>query len=354
MTVLRTLIGVTSEPPPRPLVSVLIPVRDEPDALARCLRSLAAQTYPHDRIEVLVAEGDAGRVEQDAALLRDAGLPGKALANPRRTTPCGLNVALDAARGEVIVLLGARAEVGPRFIEENVAALERTGADVVGGPVRMPAEGLLGRAVAAAMSSPFGVGDARYRYAESEGPVDTVNYGAYRRSVFERIGRFDESLLNVEDDELNYRLREAGGTLWLSPRIEVRYHGRRTLAGLARQYLRYGYPKVRVAVRHPGQLRARHLAPSALVAALGVGLFGAPWSRAARALLAGTAGAYALANLAASVRQASRQGWDLLPLLPAAYAAMHVCYGAGFLAGCVRFAPEVAAQLRRRREAARG
>src|SRR5262249_9729440 len=201
--------------PLRPRVSVVLAMRDEAPYLRRCLDSLACQTYPHDRIEVLAVDG--GSRDGSAAIARAfAGVSPlvRVLDNPRRVTPAGFNTGIRAARGEVIVILGARAAVAPDFIAESVAALERTRADAAGGVVHSSAAdgaGAIARAIALALRSPFGVGDARYRYTTREGETDTVNYGAYRRDVFTRVGLFNESLSWVEDDEFNYRVRAAGG-----------------------------------------------------------------------------------------------------------------------------------------------
>ena len=244
----------------------------------------------------------------------------------------------------MIVILGARTEVADDFIAESVAALARTGADAVGGVVASePLDGhdtAGARAVALALRSPFGVGDARYRYGTVEREVDTVNYGAYRRTVFERVGLFDEALAWVEDDEFNYRLRAAGGRLVLAPRIRVRYFARPTLAALARQQFRWGLNKPKVARRHPAQMRPRHAVPSLFVAALLLTAGSAPWLRPARALFLLVAGSYAAAAALATAhaarharRRAEPVGPATLLRLPLAFATLHLAYGGGMLLG---------------------
>jgi GT2 family glycosyltransferase len=209
-----------------PLVSVVIAVRNEAPHLPGCLTALARQTYPRDRLEIIVADGRSTDGSADVARRFDGCLPLHVIENPERVTPAGFNHAIRVARGDVVIILGARSVVAPDFVEQSVAALRRTGADAVGGVVEsVPPRGRAGataRAIALALRSPFGVGDARYRHGTREQEVDTVNYGAYRRDVFARVGLFDPALAWVEDDEFNYRLRAAGGRLVLSPAIRGR------------------------------------------------------------------------------------------------------------------------------------
>jgi GT2 family glycosyltransferase len=198
-------------------------------------------------LEVFVIDGASvdGTAARATAWAERNGRPVVVLDNDMRITPAAFNRGIRTANGDVIVILGAHARPDPRFVERSVAALARTGADAVGGVVRAVAEGggAVAQAIGLAQRSPFGVGDARYRYATAECEVDTVNYGAYRRDVFARVGLFDEALQWVEDDELNYRLRAAGGRLVLDPAIRVDYLARPTLGGLWRQRYRWGRNK---------------------------------------------------------------------------------------------------------------
>lgn len=328
---------------PRLLVSVLIAVRNEAGAIERCLDALAGQTYPVGLFEVIVIDGESedGTADQANRYAMRGELNLTVLSNRRRSTPAGFNRGIEAARGDVIVILGARARIGATFIEAAVRALERTGADAVGGVVTTVAGGCgpIAEAIGLAQRSPFGVGDAGYRYVETEREVDTVNYGAYRREVFERVGFFDESMQWVEDDEFNYRLRAAGGRLRLDPTIRVEYAARPTLGGLWRQRFVWGWNKPRVAERHPGQMRARHAIPAAFVVAVAggalLGLRGGVWAWPIRALT----GAYGFAAVVATLRLGARHRWPrATPFVPAAFLTMHLAYGCGTLGGLARMA----------------
>ncbi|MGD0114514.1 MAG: glycosyltransferase family 2 protein [Dehalococcoidia bacterium] len=317
----------------KPLVSVLVPMRNEERYIEACLRSLAEQDYPRDRFEVLVIDGDS--TDRSLELARrfgnEAGIDLRLLDNPARKTAPGLNIGLAAARGEIVVRVDAHAEVYPDFLSESVTALQETGADAVGGPIESVAEGLVGEAIALAMSSPFGIGNAHFRYFQEPCYTDTVAFAAYRRDVFERIGAFAEDIDYGEDDEFNYRLGEHGGRILLTPRIRSVYHTRSDLPALFRQYRAYGRAKFEVLRRHPGQARLRQFVPASFVGTLaGLSLTSRiirPLRRALPLLLS----IYAVAAVFASLRIASRSGWRYAPVLPLAFVCLHVSYGLGFL-----------------------
>ncbi len=256
----------------KPFVSVLVPVRNEARYIERCLRSLAEQDYPRDRFEVLVIDGrsdDATR-ELVSHFAAESTLDVRLLDNPRRKTAAGLNRGLDEARGEVIVRVDGHATVAEDYLSRGVFALFDTGADCVGGVIEAVGDTRMGQAIAIAMSSRFGVGGVAFRVG-GEGPVETVAFGAYRRDVFDRIGRFTEDIDKGEDDEFNYRLCDAGGRILLVPEMRAQYTVRGSLRGLARQYFGYGRAKPAVLARHPSQARTRQFAPAALVAGARLG-----------------------------------------------------------------------------------
>jgi len=257
-----------------PFVSVIIPVLNEEGFIGRCLQALAAQDYPKERTEVIVLDGgstDATEYETQKTA-EAAGLTVFFAPNPKRTTAAGRNLGLTLAHGDVIIHLDGHTRAAPGFISANVHVMRESGADAVGGPIETRGHGVVGRAIALAMSSSFGIGDTAFRHTGAGlQETDSVPFGAYRRDVFERVGQYDEDLNRGEDDEFNYRLRAAGGRIVLSPEIRSVYFCRDTLQGLARQYWGYGLAKAGVLGRHPERMRPRHLIPSALVVALGGG-----------------------------------------------------------------------------------
>lgn len=321
-----------------PFVSLLIPMRNEAQYILACLNSLARQDYPRERFEVIVLDGRSS--DQSKALVETFFQEqpiGKLLDNPKRIQAAAWNLGLQAARGEVIGIVSAHCELAPNYISQLVETLHRTRADMVGGPTHADAQGSKAQAIALALNSPFGVGDAAFHYTTREIEVDTVFMGTCWRRTYEEIGGFDEEMVRNQDDEFSYRLREHGGRIICNPAIRSRYFNRASLGSLWKQYFQYGFYKVRVLQKHPRQMSVRQFVPLALVLGLlGAGLFTLlfPWGWIFLALAVGS---YLLTNLAASIYTASKKGWKHLPLLPLCFAILHLSYGLGFLAGLFKF-----------------
>ena len=319
-----------------PTVSAVIPCRNERDHIESCVRSVLAQEAIAGGFEVIVADGMSsdGTREILAKLAREDGRL-KLVDNPARTTALGMNAGIRHARGQFIAIMGAHSEYAADYLRASLEVSGATGADNVGGSMVCRGQNRLQRAIAAAHHSPFSVGGARWHNVAYEGPADTVFGGFYRRSVFERIGYFDESLLRNQDDELNMRLTLAGGKIWHSPAIRSYYCPRASLGALFRQYLQYGYWKVAVIKKHRRPAAVRHLIPGLFVLALIVlpplSLVFAPLFFLWLAALA----AYGVANIGASVATAARTEWGFLPLLPVIFACYHFGYGIGFLRGVI-------------------
>lgn len=322
-----------------PTVTVVMPVRNERDFIARSLGAVLAQDYPSDRLEVLVADGqsDDGTAAMVASL--QSSHPNLTLIdNPGRVVATGLNLALSRARGDVLVRVDGHCEIAPDYVRNCVRHLMEDGVDGVGGPLEtVPlGTGRVGEAIARAMSSRFGVGGSPFRTIKGETRlVDSIAFPAYWRRAVEKAGPFDEELVRNQDDEYNYRLRKGGARLLLASDVSCRYFSRASLRSLGRQYFQYGYWKVRVLQKHPRQMSVRQFAPPALVAALLFGAATAPFWVGGRVELASVAAAYALALAAAAVATARRATSAIL--LAAAFATLHLAYGSGFLVGLVRF-----------------
>ena len=322
----------------RPLVSIIIPCFNEKDLIETTLRSIQTQELPVGTYEIIVADGmseDGTRDILDRLARKDSHL--QVVDNPGRIVSTGLNEAIRVARGKVIIRLDAHTEYAPDYIRQCLAVLQETDADNVGGSWVAEGKGFMSQAIAAAFQSPFAVGGARGHDPEYEGVADTVYLGCWPREVFDRIGNFDEELVRNQDDEFNLRLTRISGKIWQSPRIRSWYRPRGSLRELFRQYLQYGYWKVRVVQKHKVPASVRHLIPGGFVLSVLVLPLASFWWSIATWIWIGLVGAYSVCNIAASVLTAARVTWKLFPVLPFVFACYHLAYGYGFLLGVLDF-----------------
>jgi succinoglycan biosynthesis protein ExoA len=320
-------------------ISILIPVRNEAKYIRACLESIYAQDYPHrDQMEIIIAGGTStDNTRTIVESIPNPGIPLYWVNNPAQIVPTGLNLAIQRAAGAIIIRIDGHTTIASDYVSQCVEALQRTGADNAGGRMDAIGNTPFGETVAAATSTPFGVGGSRFHYSDQEEWVDSVYLGAWRREVFEKIGLFDEELVRDQDDEFNYRLREYGGKILLSPKIKSIYTVRSSPKALWRQYYQYGCWKVRVLQKHPRQMSPRHFVPPAFTAALIGSVLLTLMLSSGWILLTLVAGSYLFANLSSSILTAGRKGWKHLPLLPITFAILHLSYGTGFLAGLVKF-----------------
>lgn len=324
-----------------PRVSVVVPCLDEAVSIEACLTSLIAGDYPNDWVEILVVDG--GSSDGTRQLVEQMGQQYpliRLLTNPCGMTSAGLNIGIQAASGDIILITSAHARYSKGYISRSVSALEVNAADCVGGPVTaLPsASGIVAEAIAMALSCRFGVGNARFRVSSQPGRVDTVAYGAYRREVFARIGLFDERLVRNQDIEFNYRLRRAGGKIYMAPEIRSYYCCRASLAGLWKQSFQNGKWNVYTVALVGRSLSWRHFAPLGFVTGLfGSGLlalrlptFG--W------LFGGITTSYIVSAVIAALRTSGGRHAGSRALLPLVFLVLHLSYGLGSLWGIVTLA----------------
>jgi succinoglycan biosynthesis protein ExoA len=308
-------------------IEVIVPVRDAAAVLPDCLAAIRGQTLAPAAIHLSVAPSTDATELVIASSTRDDPRF-RVHQNPAGDRGSGLNVALATleAGTEAVAMVDAQSRIEPDYLERSAAVLGATGAAVVGGAMQPVGEGVMGRAIAAALSSPVGVGDSSFHFAGAARDVDSVYLGVYRRSVLDSVGRYDPSLVRTEDDDMNARIRAAGGRIRLDPSIRSRYLGRQTLGGLFRQYRGYGHSKVALAAKRPGAIRLRHFVPAGLVAAIVAAALTSlvAWAPALPLLLVVYVGGLLVAGLLRTeLPPASR-----LAFLAAA-ATMHLGYGVG-------------------------
>ncbi len=311
---------------------------NEEKFIGECLDSLIRQDYPSDRIEVLVVDGGSKDASRSIVLekSREHNFI-KLLNNPKRSAPAALNIGIRHAAGDVIVRLDAHHFAASDFISKNVTYLSKTRADCVGGPICTVSRSFVGKAIALALSCPFGVGNSLFRYSQKEQYVDTVSNPAYRRKVFEWIGYFDEALVRNQDIEFNYRLRQSGGKILLTPEVRSYYHPRSSLKGLWRQNFANGLWNINTLRKTPGSLSARHLVPLVFVVALGSNVLLSPFFTQARLLLSLILSSYFALALGYTVAIGWQKGL-CAALLILVFPTLHVSYGLGSLWGLIEWA----------------
>jgi len=322
-------------------VSVIIPCRNEEKTIRLVLDAIYAQTYSRDLLQVVIADGfSEDRTREQIADFKTShpDLEVLVVDNPQRIIPAGLNAAIRASNGDIIVRMDAHSIPDPNYVALCVDALERNIAQNVGGvwDIQPGKNTWIARSIAAAAGNPLAVGDARYRYTDKAAYVDTVPYGSYKRDLFEQIGFFDETLLANEDYELNTRIIQSGGKIWLDPKIRCSYFARSNLHALSRQYFGYGFWKIQMLKRYPETLRWRQALPPAFILGLLLTLLVGIFWKPSLALFAIALGLYLLTLLGVGSHMASKKS-DILMMIgiPLAIITMHFSWGAGFIAGAI-------------------
>ena len=257
----------------RPIVSIVIPCRNEEDFIGDCLDSIVGSRFPLSRLEVLVIDGmsdDGTRRVLEAYARRYPFI--RVLENDKRVTPVAFNIGVRHARGGLIMIMSAHATFHPDAIAKAVAFSESSGAENVGGRWRIvPRDtSFLGRSMAATLSHPFGVGNAVYRTAQNSEPrwVDTAAYGCYRREVFDRLGGFNERLVRGQDMEFNLRLKRSGGRTLFVPDVVINYFARSTVRTFGLHAFTNGvWAILPFRYAHGIPVSGRHVVPLLLVSA---------------------------------------------------------------------------------------
>jgi succinoglycan biosynthesis protein ExoA len=317
----------------------VLTVLNEERHLRDAVSSVLEQDYPGD-VELVIALGPSRDATNAVAHEIAAADPRvRCVDNPSGRTPEGLNKALALTRFPVVARVDGHAELPPHYLRVAVDALQRTGAVNVGGLMWAEGRNDFERAVARAMTSKFGVGNAPFHVGGEEGPADTVYLGVFRRDALDAVGGYNEAFTRAQDWEMNYRLRREGGLIWFTPALKVSYRPRGTLSQLARQYFNYGKWRGEVMRQHPDTVNLRYLAPpTALVAVtLGVllGLVGIAVHPLLWALL--LPGGYVAGVLAGSLVTARGLPRRAALWLPVVYPTMHGSWGVGFLSTLTRY-----------------
>ncbi|MFG2895146.1 glycosyltransferase family 2 protein [Streptomyces sp. NPDC048248] len=326
-----------------PAVSVIMPVLNEERHLRNAIRHILQQEYAGE-MEVVIALGPStDRTDEIAAELVAEDPRVHTVPNPTGRTPAALNAAIKASRHPIVVRVDGHGMLSANYIATAVRLLEETGAQNVGGIMHAEGENAWEEAVAAAMTSRIGVGNAAFHTGGEAGETETVYLGVFRRDALEQQGGYNEEFIRAQDWELNFRIREAGGRVWFSPELKVQYRPRPSIKALAKQYKDYGKWRHVVARYHSGSINLRYLAPPTAVCAIAAGVVvGAaltPWGFV-------VPGGYLAAIVAGSVPAGKGLSLKARAQIPVALATMHMTWGFGFLTSPRALARKVIASRR--------
>jgi len=316
-----------------PPITIILPTLNERAHIRDCLDSLYSQDYDNI-VSILVVDG--GSIDGTRDIVDAEGGIVRLIDNPRMTAAAAMNIGIAECSTERFVRVDAHTLYATDYVSRSVSTWLETDAQVVGGPMRPIGTNPFGRAVAAVTTSPLGVGPGRFHYSEVLEEVETVYLGIFDKAFVLAVGGYDETNLQwaAEDQELNFRIRKAGGRIVLDPRIRSTYFPRNTPRALARQYHNYGMCKASTLKKHRILPYWRPLAPALLV------LMSIVW--VVLSVLVGCAwvaplpfAAYILAATLIGIRMSTERG--VTPHRVAiALSICHWCYGVGFSRGIGR------------------
>ncbi|MEI8012877.1 MAG: glycosyltransferase [Candidatus Omnitrophota bacterium] len=324
-------------------ISIVVPCRNEEQFIAETIKSLLSQDYDPLRYEILIVDGQSVDGTRTIILKFEKEYPGRVrlIDNPQKTTPYALNYGVKAAKGDLVIIMGAHAYYQRDYLSQCARGIETYQVDCVGGVIKtLPAltNTLQARAIAMVLSSSFGVGNSSFRTGVKDScVVDTVPFGCYRREVFEKAGYFDTDFIRNQDDEFNHRMTKMGLKMLLIPGIETSYYARDSWSRLWIMYFQYGYFKPLSAVKHGKIFTWRQLVPAFLILSLVVLGVAAVFNLFFKWLWLAEVLIYVTANILVALKLAFAGGISLFPFLLIAFVTIHFGYGIGYIQGILDF-----------------
>ncbi len=318
-----------------PLISLIVPCFNEEKYISRCLDSIIANNYPKDKIEILVIDGFSR--DKTREIIKDYINKYsfiKLLDNPKIIQPTALNIGIKSAQGDIIIRLDAHSYIAPDFILKSLEYLSKIDAVCVGGPIETVGKGFIGKVIALVLSSAFGVGGSKFRTSKKAGYVDTIAFGAYRKEIFSKIGFFDENLTRSEDNDFNYRVRKAGGKIFMTPDIKVYYQAPGTLKKLLKQAFNNGWWNVKTLfLEKKACLSWRHFIPFFFTTGILLSAILIIWIPFLKSILIFILILYVILACLGSILVIKQKRGELyyIPLLPLLFFIYHFIYGLGSL-----------------------
>lgn len=320
------------------IVSVIIPIRNEEGYIKHCIDSVVAQDFPEDALELILVDGMScdKTVEIIKRYMENYKFI-KLLSNPKKTVQFALNIGIENATGTYIVRMDAHSEYETDYISKCVEYLEKTKAQNVGGPMIAKGKTNLQKVIAAAYHSPFALGGGKFHNENFEGYADTVYLGSFKKSMLEDLGMYDECLPCNEDDDLNFRIIENGGKIFITPNIKSVYYPRSTYKDLFKQYYKYGFWKVAVIKKHKKPARLSHLVPVSFVLFIILFLLLSILFSFSRKIFLGVLILYFFLNIYFSFKNERISSLKNTIQLVFVHLILHISYGLGFLTGLFKF-----------------
>ena len=321
-------------------VAVIIPTLNEEHFMEGCIRSVLAQTYPAEQMDIMIVDGGSTDKTADIVHQFHKEHPNiRLLDNPNRIQSVAFNIGVANSTAPIIIRLDAHARYKEDYIARCVQLLQQDAhyGNVGGQWEILPQnESLIARTNALLNHLKFGIGGAAFRVGAKAGPVDSVPFGAFRRDVIEQVGGMRANLARGEDNEYNSRIRKAGYTVWFDPQIQSTYYARATWGSSCKQMYANGVSIGNLFYIDRQSIGLRHLVPLAFVLAIIGAIVIGCFTIYGWYLLACILGAYTLAALAADIDACCKHGWDYLLILPPLFFSVHVSYGIGTLVGLIK------------------
>lgn len=320
------------------VVSVIIPVRNEEKYISKCIVSVLNQDFCKKNMELILIDGvsEDKTAEIIKSFMSEYDFI-KIYENPNKTVQYALNIGIKNSVGKYIVRLDAHSEYAEDYVSKCVEFLEKTGAENVGGPMIAKGKTPIQNVIAAAYHSSFGLGGGKFHNENYEGYADTVYLGSFKRETLLNMNMYDEYLIRNEDDDLNFRILENNGKIFITPKIKSIYYPRSSYTELFKQYFEYGLWKVAVIKKHKKPARISHLVPVSFVVFIILFLFLGFFYSLARTTFLLVMLTYSLLNLYFCFKNKNLNAFLDKLRLAWVHFVLHISYGLGFLCGILKF-----------------